>query len=179
MPLLLADVWIDILFDKFDICVDDFLTKLPHECIQANALSVEFPDTCLQMPEVQGNLISDEPFGIIPVPAFHAVLPYTVDQRVHLAGVEVRKRKAAHHEGIWLQKELLLGAESKRRFRVQLNLYLHLLLGAESDVIRLRAVFQESGLDTSERLLLFFRDVYIETCEIEFLFLSRSRHLIF
>ena len=56
----------------------------------------------IQVRQVQGHAMAYVPFEIEPVAALHPVLPLAEQQRVQLAGMQVRQRIAPGVEGIRL-----------------------------------------------------------------------------
>ena len=71
-----------------------------------------------QVIEMQGNALTHGPLQIKPIATFHALLPLAKQHCMHLAGKQIRQRKAFHIEGLGLQQKLLLCVKSERRIGV-------------------------------------------------------------
>lgn len=99
-----ADIWEHVLLDIADVGRAEPVAKLRHELLLADIFAVELFYASLQMPEIEFHAVTHEPLKIVPIAPFDAMLPGAVDERVHLAGIEVGECEAASHERMRLQE---------------------------------------------------------------------------
>ncbi len=129
--------------------------------------AVELADAFGEVLEVEGNVVADVPFKVVPVAAFYPIFPCAVDQRVHFACEQVGEGEAAGHEGVREEEEALFRPEAQGRLGVDFQLDFDGFVRLERDVVDVCGVFQESGFHFVEVFLVFFLDFHFPADEGE------------
>ena len=163
----IAEEGLDVALDLADGGGGKAGFQLLDEVLRACFFAVELADAFGEVPEVEGNVVADVPFKVVPVAPFYPVFPCAVDQGVHFSCEEVGEGEAAGHEGVGQEEQALFRPEVQRRLGVDFQFDFDGFVRLKGDVVDVCGVFQESGFHFVEVFLVFFLDFYVSADEDE------------
>ena len=87
------------------------------------------PHPLLKVSQIQMRVVGGVPDKIVPITTLDPVFPSAEEDRVHLAGKEIRERITPDGKRYRMQQIASLGTEAWRRVRIHLNFHFQHLSG--------------------------------------------------